>query len=795
MSDGRGWIHLKERASGKWQVPLFLCSTALLTYALFLRNDAAPRASTAEQLRPIEALYAEGAWDRAAAEADRLLLDADCKGAERAAVALLAARARFESAARKERPSPSAGRQVLHAFERAAHLGAAAEGLDWFRLGRAHEWQGQHLAAAEHYEKALQIGVASPFVIRQRWFELLRDQLDAPMEPLHALLDANLSEAGDGSLAPTSLLWTLEQKLTLLEADGRESEGPPLLGRFADHFMDSAHKNEFAYLEALALYWTGQRDEAESALRFLRNQINTWEELHAKSGWLLGRTKLESPTAVAAGEALSFFQDVVTHHPRHGYAWAARIGQGEALARLGLHDEALGFFRDASRDIALFESASPVHADEFRSLLHVLSESQRQVEAFPTAIAYAKLALELVPAGNLHEECALLKSVANLESVQAERIAVSEVSATDSIPRTELASSEEARTLFLEAAETNLRLARISPDDRQGSEALWRAAESLLRGGLLERAMETYLSFVRLYPSDSMVPRALWQVGHLCERLGRYASAIEAYDECHRSFPRSLEAVRSLVPTARCYMSMGPSFVEAAEKTLRIILDDPDVLTPRAPEFADALFLWGELLHGRGEVDRAVTVFEEALERYPDDPRGRTARFLLADSYRLSAVQLRRNADSAEALDGAEAVRREVAERLNRAKVMFRSVMNEYEETPPTALDRMERLQAHLARLYEADCYFESRDYRAALGRYDEACAFLGESPAALSLYVQIVNCHVFLGRPEEAKAALTRALSLVDTLPESAFDQTSSPRKRSDWKRYFEWLRDSRLF
>jgi hypothetical protein len=81
------------------------------------------------------------------------------------------------------------------------------------------------------------------------------------------------------------------------------------------------------------------------------------------------------------------------------------------------------------------------------------------------------------------------------------------------------------------------------------------------------------------------------------------------------------------------------------------------------------------------------------------------------------------------------------------------------------------------------------------LALYEEAAGQFKELPSGLAAYVQIINCHVFLGRPEEARAALARALVMVEAASQSAFEQSFSPQTRGDWKEYFLWLGESGLF
>ena len=103
-----------------------------------------------------------------------------------------------------------------------------------------------------------------------------------------------------------------------------------------------------------------------------------------------------------------------------------------------------------------------------------------------------------------------------------------------------------------------------------------------------------------------------------------------------------------------------------------------------------------------------------------------------------------------------------------------------------------ERMYLRHGRMYEADCLFELVAYKPALKLYEEAVGAHQDTASALTAYVQIINCHVFLGQMMDARAALARAEILVDRIPDMAFASPLSLETRSDWKRYFQWLRDS---
>ena len=350
--------------------------------------------------------------------------------------------------------------------------------------------------------------------------------------------------------------------------------------------------------------------------------------------------------------------------------------------------------------------------------------------------------------------------------------------------------------MFVEAGSTYLHIAQLNAlNERVAPQAAWRAAELYARAGERDRAATLYAAFAVERPQHPLVARALLRVGQLRQVSGQLDAAVSAYRECYRRYPRTLDGSRVLVPLSRCYLAMGPDYEGLAEKTLRVVLEDSKVFTPRAPEFVEALFLLGDVLNRRADFERAIAILEEALERYPDDPRVWRARYLLADSYRKSGFALKAEIAEAKVPSEIERMRTDSIGRFQAAQGLYRRLIAEYQFRDPAELDRLERVYLRHATLYEADCYFETQDYHHALKLYEEAAGAYRDTSSALAAYVQMINSYVFLGQPEEARAALARALVLVDAIPDASFDTELSPETREDWKRYFEWLGQSELF
>ncbi|MCH8966934.1 MAG: tetratricopeptide repeat protein, partial [Planctomycetes bacterium] len=502
-------------------------------------------------------------------------------------------------------------------------------------------------------------------------------------------------------------------------------------------------------------------------------------------------------------EAISFFTDVITHHAGHAYAVASRLGVGEALATLERHDGALEAFRIAIEELSARHPGAPrglINRDVLRVSLGMMSQHQRAGGDLGAALAYAELAAELVDPDIAEQRAAVLQQLGQAQELRAQELGQdAEVAAADqqedaAVRATDL--TERSGMMFARAAATFVTVSQIHTlNEWRSADSSWRAAELFTRAGQLGRAVKLFRAFATERPDHSLVPRAWLRIGQLHQAMGDLSSAIQAYKQCYRDYPRTLDGSRALIPLARCYLALGLDNDPLAEKTLHLVLEDSEVFTPEAPEFADALFLMGEVLNRRGEYERAIGTLEEALDRYPDDPRAWHARPLLADSYRQSGLVLKKEvADATTAAEIAH-IREESVGRFQRARELYRMLITQNELRGRDPLEWLEKLNLRHAYVYEADCYYEVGDHREALRRYEEVAGMYKDTPTALAAYVQIINCHAFLGQPDEARAALARARILVSAIPQEAFDNGVSPEGRKDWQRYFESLGDAELF
>lgn len=787
MSTTSPWDSLKQRVAGKWQLPL-LALSALLLVGSFLRLRPSPaQLPLDEAVEYLDALIAGGWYDRAETLCTALLARSDDREASCAAVHLRLARALVGRAKMQGGRSAKIGAQIVQHYTYAADHAQPLAPEDFRRLGEAYAWQSQFARALDQFARALREGVEKPLTLRRHALSVMWDHPEVrPDVPPEELLQRLAHLRGDAASERLDIaFWAMEKELELLDALDRLDEAWTLLESQRNVFAGTDFADGFAYREAWLRYRRGEFAEAERRLRAVRNQVEKQDLVYAMSGWLLGRVVMENVEPPRPREALSFFESVVRFYAATPYGVASRIGSAEALVMLGRHDEAIETFRVAIEELGALADPSPVDRGAVRALLGTTAEAQRQVGRLEPAVEYAQLAVSLIDPGNVEQSTAFLSQLGQLEMQYA-----------GELERASGPDAARARSLFSEAASTYLQLTRLNAlNDRIAPEANWQAAQLFARAGQTERAIELLTAFVAERPHDSLVPRALLRLGDLYRKLGNVSTAAAAYRTCYRQFPRTMEGARALVPLARCYLAMGPEQEALAEETLRIVLEGSEVFTPQAPDFADAEFLLGEVLIRREAYERAIATLEEALMRYPNHPRAGEGRFLLADAYRKSALRLEARMRDVPSSDDLEAMREAATTRFHSARTLYRAFIEEQESKNAGEIGALEALHLQQAHFYEADCYYETQEYRQALKLYERAAGRYRETPHALAAYVQIINCYVFLSEPQEARAALARALVMVDAVPDEAFRRSVSPETRKGWKRYFRWLQQAELF
>lgn len=789
------WNQFKSKVRERWQLPVLAVSLVLLAIAaLRLRPPVSdlPLPRAAEILD--QNYLASGLYGQALMACDALLAREDETEPDRAMIHLRRGRALYGLSATRDSVSVERGDEIVDAFTRATNYGQTLTADDLFKVGRALEWKKRPGDALDFYERAIDRGFEDALALRRHMYGIARDVLDRPLEQLEARLRSFLVEVGDVRL--DDRLWAVEELFFVLEEMGSLNRVATLLQQEHDRFAESDLSDSFAFLEGLLLLRQGAVDEAELTARAILSRVDRDHEVYPKAGWLLGRSVLRDAGPKRPTEAIAVFEQVLHYVSRGEYVAACFAGVGEAEALLERHGRAAAAFQRAIDMLPELSRKRIINVEILRVSLSMLSNQMASLGSLRAALDYAGLAASLLDRGNVEQATMLLHQYAQLQERYADELDAEAREVLVSVRAPAITPSEEARELYADAADTYMHIARLNiVNEPRSADASWRAANLVSKAGELRRAVALYQAFASERPDHPLVARALLRSGRLLHRIGELREAVAVYQEVYRRFPRVIDGARALIPLAEAYLAMGPSHYELAEKTLRIVLEESEVFTPEAPEFSDALFLLGDALARRREFEQAISVLEEALQRYPRDPRRSRVRSLLADAYRRSAEALRDEIEQAAFAGEVKRIREESMRRYRKARGLYREAIDDYELRDPAELTRVESVFLRHAYLYEADCYFATQEYERALKLYEEAVGAFKDQPAGLAAYVQIINCHVFLGETDEARAAHARALVLTDSIPREGFVRSASPETRADWRRYFDWLGDSGLF
>ncbi len=808
MSSAERISQLRQRATGKWQIPLFLMGFGAFGLSLLFYQSPSDRMPFFELRAELGALISSGQYTVAIEQAGRLLQAPEKTEEELAPVHAALGRANMLQARESGVVQAGVGEAVIEHYSLAAAGEYVLDAVDHELVGLGHEWAGDVRSEVRHYDASLSLADAGG-TLDLRWHvaRLRIDALGVDISDMEDVIDGLTADAGGRQ---DVLLWSLKMKVPFLCASSRCDEAELQLDAFRDRLVDEDGRRWHEYYSAYVDFGMGRNTNAESRLRLLRDSLGLRDELYAACGWLLGKVVLGGGDPERPMEAMSFFRDVTSHVSWSEYAGAGSLGLGEASVLLEQYDAGLSHYRDAIKAMRQFPHSRMLDPLALETSLLVSADRLRIKGAIAAALSFSELALLVRDDGSASRRVMLLERVGGLRAALARKKRSEAVMLRSEDPDGRQSSGEEpsasvmasenlereARSLFLGASSSYRTVASlISQEEGESSKSFWHAALLCQESGDTKATVEIMQAFTFRHSSSEMIPRALRFLGRALQESGRYADAIEVFQENQRRFPRTPDAGSSLIPLAECYIDLGKQYADRAEQTLRIILETSEVFTPAAPEFADALFLLGDLLNRTAAFERAIPVLEEALVRFPSDSRTSRARFLLGDCYRQSGLALEEASASASFSGERQKLSARRIERLRKASDLFERMVEEFERRGESGLEPLDKVYLRHARLYQADCYFELGEYAEALAHYERAAWVYKGSTTALACYVQTINSLVFMGNAAEAKSALRRAQYLVETLPKDAFGTTVEPETQEDWRKYFAWVEQTSLF
>ncbi|MGD9128317.1 MAG: tetratricopeptide repeat protein, partial [Planctomycetia bacterium] len=162
---------------------------------------------------------------------------------------------------------------------------------------------------------------------------------------------------------------------------------------------------------------------------------------------------------------------------------------------------------------------------------------------------------------------------------------------------------------------------------------LWQSAECALAGNDFTQAVKMYIAYLNFEPEKRNAD-ALLGLGKAYLAIGKIDEAIDTFEQCIEFYPGELATFQSRLFAAEAWIEKGDP--KPAE---RLLLENWSAagITPQSLIWRESLYRLGALYHDTQQYDKAIQRLEDAVRRFPDDPRTNLARYLLADSYRLRA--------------------------------------------------------------------------------------------------------------------------------------------------------------
>jgi tetratricopeptide (TPR) repeat protein len=774
------------RLSQLWQLPLLLLSLALFGYAAYLFIDPHLGPTVEQRLDTARTLLTQERPQAALDLLNRLLDTSKLDAVQQGRIHLMLGES-VEMAQNQQHKKIQANFiTVIEQTRMALASGTQSDAQTYRRLAEAYEGLDQSKEALDNYQHAMALDPDHALHIQRKVIDLQLAQDDP--SPADATLADYLKTT---TLSDGERAWALGERAQLQIDAGKFTDARALLDQALALATDQTSQGEVNYRQGYCSYKLGDSANAERFLRAARDQLTIRNPLDADACYLLG--KLLQERGDAAG-ALSFYQTDLESHIDAPIEPLARLGRGTCRILLNQDDAGLTDLHDLVTELQQKTSRQKYKADAILAMqLASKTLTGRQNLDGALEVLADEQTLQPDPPAGFYDR------LGNVYALRADQIehSIPEAAEADQIRRAE--QVRECRTHAGDAFVAFSRKLTVADDARYG-EALWRGIDLYDHVGDVQRVISALELFAAERPDDKLAPDALLRLGQAYQASGQFDRAIDAFQRNQFRHPNSLAASHSAVPLAKAYIAKGPENYGKAETVLLSVLNDNPLVTPEAEEFRQSLFELAQLYYRTDRFEEAVARLEEFTQRYPDDTRIGQLVFLMADSYRKSALALDQkpgpasadaigNPPAPDAVEVAAARR----DRLTKAKGFYDKVIDTFAAHPPQ--DDIDKLYLKLAHFYRADCLYDMGQYLDSIKLYDTAAFRYQDDPAALAAYVQIVNAYCAVGKIDEAKTANERAKWILRRMPPDAFKDGAFPMPKEYWAAWLQWTSNAGMW
>lgn len=758
-----------------WQVPLFCAGiAALVTMGIirpFRHEDGLHR--TDRDLRAaFEALeQAKPELDRAQAIAENVLARPDCSARQTGEARYLLGSVYGRRALAARGPAPELWKKARGYLEDAESLGVSDEHRPRLTYRLAQAW--------------FQTG-GDP----QRIVDYLSRSLDQGADDL---------ATGYGMLAQAFLRFQPPGIEAALQANQKELALPTL----NEEVLAPAR-----LLRGELLLQLKQRDEARLVLscikrgkpagiyaraRWLRALSYQEDELWREAGRLWEEVVKDQEEPPAEPDRALYYLGVCQLRQHRtseaARAWTGALacsGEGGQAAALRLAELQLHNTNTADAWKAFERGLRDIPSTGFRNSLINLSNARRICEegcqyyskigeyelSKKLALMYARLA----PPGMAQELVAQA-----LDAWAQSLLEHSRRAGTEEAARRE---EEAARARFRETGEAYEAAADQAGTPAAQADWLWQSADRYIQARDHARALAALQRFLQLKLSPERRGEAWFALGMVQQSLHQDAEAREAYHKCIELQPPGAFAYRARYQLAEAEIAQG-HLAEAEEilkQNLELMGDAPD-----GEAHEDSLLALAGLLFRGGNYRVAALRLQEALDRYPSDPRIATARFALADCYRRLAAQENRLAGPSMADPQGSYGRQQYRRWLKMAAANYQKLKDDLtareDKGPLSATDESLLRQANFA---EAECRFDLGKYDEAIRLYEGLVVRYQHKAESLDALAQITRCLWVQRQPDKALKTLQRLRNALKDVDDAALSASTVNQTRPEWE---EWL------
>lgn len=810
-------MSLLEVLSRQWQVPLFVVSMMAFVVVLLQLRPEKEEIQFETRLDSLRALAYEGRYHEFYEAAELVRYEAQNE-TELGQVYYLVANTRVKELFQRHELGISPGtrrgarenyeniiRDYKEAFLRetpASDTAPAAEGYEG--MGLAYWSLNKSDMAIAYFEQAIELNEEFPGELHRDLVEMYlssrpKNYMSECMGHLEKLLTDERASDDDKA-------WAFVREIEVLILQGYEAEALAMLQEADDKYHDSKYGDELDFLEGLALRHTGQSDEADTALRNLLGRLSDRGDIYARSALLLGKINYEQ---YRYHDAKSFYELVVQSQAGKDWYVAGKVGLAQCAALHENFGEAIRLYQDVVDLLIANGHNRAIDVREVQRSLAMLAHQLGMLRQYDTALGFLAIEQQVANVDDIDA----VHRFARMHDARAQQLRkqLEEADGAGGVA-SELAEESKATAIWLEqqqsvitehlemAAEQFLRVVSLAAacNDNLYDKALQRAAKAYDQAGNVDKAIEVWSRYVTEREGQPYWPFALFHLAQMYQAVGDYATAISTYEMLLQKHPRLPAAFDSLVPMARCHLSLEPPKRDEAERLLQSVLNDR-ALTPTSVYFRDALFELGSLYYNGMEYSKAITIMTQAIDRYTDDKLLGNALFLVGDSYRKSAsaldVSLTEMAEDITAASSQEKISNRRRGHLNNARDYFTRAIVFYEKLAENEFSEVDRLHLRHSWLYLADCLFDLGRYSEAVGAYERASHHYQLTPTALIAFVQISNCHLKLGNPGKARSANERALWQLKKMSDEALASGTVGMTREEWEQWLKWTGKSGLW